>query len=150
LRQGRAPQSGLAVTQRLSRAPGEYRVRTIAARVAGQLKQAGVPVRAGERLRFLLVPGPARARPWELLPDVIPYDRDAYCELLLRAVETVLTPAGVDRGMLENWLIANAGYWGPPGALPPPGADPAEPLFHAQPAQPAAQKRLKASNAARC
>jgi hypothetical protein len=40
-----------------------------------------------------------------------------------------LLPVGVDRRMLDLWLIGNAGYWGPPGTLPPPGADGHAPLL---------------------
>ncbi|MCX6070212.1 MAG: hypothetical protein NTU91_05030, partial [Chloroflexi bacterium] len=47
----------------------------------------------------------------------------------LRAVESLLLPVGVDRSMLDLWLIGNAGYWGPPGTLPPPGADGHAPLL---------------------
>ncbi len=83
----------------------------------------------GERLRFLLVPGPEIARAWELIDGQIPYDREAYTELLLRAVETLLMPVGVDRATLETWLLGHAGYWGPPGTLPPPGVDPRMPLL---------------------
>jgi hypothetical protein len=36
---------------------------------------------------------------------------------------------GVDRDMLDTWLLANAGYWGPPGVLPPPGVDGRLPLL---------------------
>jgi hypothetical protein len=115
--------------QRLARHPHEFTVRTIAARVACELVHAGVTLTPGEKLRFLLVPGPEKARAWELLQNEVPYDREAYTELLLRAVESVLAPVGVDRQMLTTWLLGNAGYWGPPGTLPPPGMDGGQPLL---------------------
>ena len=59
----------------------------------------------------------------------IRYDSQAYTELLLRAVESLLAPVGVDRATLETWLLADAGYWGPPGILPPAGADIRTPLM---------------------
>ncbi len=129
LRAGEAPLEALTVSQRLSRRLEEYRVRTVAARVAAQLLEAGVAVDPGERLRFLLVPGPEKACPWERIKGAPAYDRDAYTELLLRAIESVLAPVGVDRATLETWLLGNAGYWGPPGVLPPPGADAGAPLL---------------------
>jgi hypothetical protein len=93
------------------------------------LANRGVELSPGERLRFLLVPGPEKARAWEHIEGEIAYDREAYSELMLRAVESVFAAVGVDRATLETWLLANAGYWGPPGVLPPPGADIRMPLL---------------------
>jgi DNA polymerase-2 len=129
LRAGNVPGRQLVVSHRLSRQPEEYVVRTAAARVALQLHQNGVALSPGMRLRFLLVPGPEKVRAWELVQGEIPYDRPAYAELLFRVVESVLAPVGVDRSMLETWLLANAGYWGPPGVLPPIGVDGGTPLL---------------------
>lgn len=56
------------------------------------------------------------------------YDTEAYTELLLRAVESLLSPVGVDRATLDTWVLGNSGYWGPPGALPPPQVDIRSPL----------------------
>jgi DNA polymerase-2 len=129
LRAGRVPARELVVTHRLSRRPDEYVVRTVAARVAHQLVQTGVTLSPGERLRFLLVPGPEKAQAWEMIEGQVAYDQQAYTELLLRAVESVFAAVGVDRGTLETWLLGNAGYWGPPGALPPPGINIRAPLL---------------------
>jgi DNA polymerase-2 len=129
LRAGLIPARQLVMRQRLARHPHEFTVRTVAARVARELVHAGVTLTPGETLRFLLVPGPEKARAWELLRDEVPYDREAYTELLLRAVESVLAPVGVDRQMLTTWLLGNAGYWGPPGTLPPMGMDGGQPLL---------------------
>jgi hypothetical protein len=49
----------------------------------------------------------------------------------------LLAPVGVDRATLETWLLADAGYWGPPGILPPAGADIGAPLME-RPRLPAA------------
>ena len=104
-------------------------MRTAAARVAMELEAEGVELYPGERLNFLLVPGPEKARAWELIDGEIPYDRSAYTELMLRAIDSVVAPLGVDRHTLDTWLLGNAGYWGPPGALPPAGVDIATPLL---------------------
>lgn len=139
LQSGRVPPRELVVTHRLSRQPAEFSVRTPAARTARELVQAGVALRPGENLRFLLVPGPEKARAWERLQGDEPYDAAAYTDRLLRGIESLLAPVGVDRATLETWLLAGAGYWGPPGALPPPGADPGAPLLaRARPRPPAA------------
>ncbi len=129
LRAGQVPGRQLVVVHRLSRRPEEYTVRTAAARVAQELEAQGVELYPGERLNFLLVPGPEKARAWELIDGEIPYDRAAYTELMLRAIDSVVAPLGVDRHTLETWLLGNAGYWGPPGALPPAGMDITTPLL---------------------
>jgi DNA polymerase-2 len=51
LRAGEVSPHELVVTHRLSRDPGEFRVRTVAARVARELTQAGIALSPGENLR---------------------------------------------------------------------------------------------------
>ena len=131
LQSGAVPLKELVVTHRLSRSPQEFNVRTHAARVAQELTRSGVQLSPGEKLRFILVPGPKKARAWELIDGDIPYDRRAYRELFLRAVESVLAPVNVDRATIDTWLLGNSGYWGPPGVLPPPGTDICAPLLAA-------------------
>ncbi len=131
LQSGQVALRDLVVTHRLSRQPAEFVVRTAAARTARELVEAGVHLNPGESLRFVLVSGPEKARAWERLTGEESYDRPAYSEMLLRAVESLLAPVGVDRRMLETWLLGNAGYWGPPGILPPPGVDGRAPLLAA-------------------
>jgi DNA polymerase-2 len=131
LRAGHAPLDELIVTHNLSRRPEEFTVRTPAARVAAELTGAGVDLTPGEPLRFLYVPGPEKARAWDLVDAAIPYDDEAYTVLLLRALESLFAPVGVDNRTLALWLLGNAGYWGPPGSLPPPGVDARWPLLAA-------------------
>jgi DNA polymerase-2 len=137
LQAGRVPAKDLVVTHRLSRQLEEYRVRTPAARAAGQLARAGVQLSPGEMMHFIYVSGPEKVRAWEAMEADPIYDSRAYTELLLRAVESLLAPVGVDRATLETWLLADAGYWGPPGILPPAGADISAPLME-RPRLPAA------------
>ena len=150
LQAGRVPAKELVVTHRLSRQLEEYRVRTAAARAAGQLARAGVELSPGEMMHFIYVSGPEKVQAWEAIEarpneaargeaeherlpvdraGQVRYDSQAYTELLLRAVESLLAPVGVDRATLETWLLADAGYWGPPGCLPPAGADIRTPLM---------------------
>ena len=134
LRRGQVPPQELLVTHRMSRPPQEYKVRTAVVRAAAQLQRAGVALRPGERLSFVYVPGPQKVIPWEQVQPPLAYDREVYTDLLLRALESLFAPVGVDRPTLELWLLAGAGYWGPPGALPPPGMDASAPLLaRAQP-----------------
>jgi DNA polymerase-2 len=129
LRAGRAPLDELIVTHNLSRRPEEFTVRTPAARVAAELTEAGVRLSPGEPLRFLFVPGPEKARAWDLIDAPLVYDDEAYTVLLLRALESLFAPVGVDPQTLALWLLGNAGYWGPPGSLPPAGVDARWPLI---------------------
>ncbi|HSB89104.1 MAG TPA: DNA polymerase domain-containing protein [Anaerolineales bacterium] len=129
LRAGQVPLDELIVGHNLSRRPEEFTVRTPAARVAAEFTRAGIQLSPGERLRFIYVSGPEKARAWDLLAASVPYDRQVYTTLFLRAVESLLAAVGVDAATLQTWLLGDAGYWGPPGALPPPGVDGRWPLL---------------------
>ncbi|HEU4759225.1 MAG TPA: DNA polymerase domain-containing protein [Dehalococcoidia bacterium] len=129
LRAGQVPLEELIVAHNLSRRPEEFTVRTPAARVAAEFTRAGIQLSPGERLRFLYVSGPEKARAWDLLEAPALYDRQAYTKLFLRAVESLLAAVGVDAATLETWLLGDAGYWGPPGTLPPRGVDGRWPLL---------------------
>ena len=61
LRAGRVPVEELAVTRRLSKAPGEYVANTVAAAVTRELCGRGVPLRPGSKIRYLLADGKGRA-----------------------------------------------------------------------------------------
>ncbi|CAG0945354.1 hypothetical protein ANRL1_02291 [Anaerolineae bacterium] len=68
-----------------------------------------------------------RARPFIYYRGQEPYDAEKYVELLLRAVETVLTPLGIKRSQIDAWVKEGTGeaerlqlyapkkveYWGP-------------------------------------
>jgi DNA polymerase-2 len=122
LRAGEVPVRELVVRHNLSRKLEEFTVRTAAARAAGQMARAGIELSPGESVRFVYSPGPEKARAWDLIEGEIPYDREVYTELLTRAVHTVVMALGVDRQTLDMWLLGGAGYWGPPGSLPPAGS----------------------------
>jgi DNA polymerase-2 len=126
---GEVPLKELLVSHRMSRQLEDYVVRTVAVRAATQLSRAGVQLSPGQSVHFLYTPGQERVRSWELIDEPVPYDREAYTELFLRAMENILMPVGVGRRTLETWLMGNAGYWGPPGTLPPPGVDSGIPLL---------------------
>jgi DNA polymerase-2 len=131
LRTGEVPLKELLVSHRMSRQLEDYVVRTVAVRAATELSRAGVELSPGQSVHFLYTPGRERVRAWELIEGPVPYDKEAYTELFLRAMENILMPVGVSRATLETWLLGNAGYWGPPGTLPPPGADIGFPLLEA-------------------
>ena len=109
LRAGQVPFEELAITQRLSRDPREYTKSTLNAIVANQLLDGGVALTPGESIRYVIVEHQAkarddRARALEHLNGSMGYDAERYAELLLRAVETLLVPAGISAEMLRQWM----------------------------------------------
>ena len=143
LRAGRVPLAELVVRHNLSRKLEEFVVRTAAARAAAELARADVDLSPGEAVRFVYTPGPEKARAWDLIEGEIPYDREVYTELLARAVQTMVMALGVDRATVDTWLLGGTGYWGPPGALPPAGADLHAPLLHEHRGEGAFARRVR-------
>jgi DNA polymerase elongation subunit (family B) len=110
LRSGQVPLEELAITQTLSRDPRAYIQHTLNAIVAQQLLASGVELSAGHRIHYVIVEHQAkahadRARALEHLDGSLGYDAERYGELLLRAVEAVLAPAGIRADTLQQ-LIA--------------------------------------------
>jgi hypothetical protein len=84
-------------------------------------------------MRYVIVENKAkasrdRARALEHFDGSLGYDAERYAELLLRAVETLLVPAGVNAEMLQQWVAkalppnhvrtrlaekTRSVYWGP-------------------------------------
>lgn len=106
LRAGRVPMEDLLVGQRLTRAVEEYTVPSPSARAAAQLKKIGKHMRAGQRVRFLLLRGQPDVHAWDLpeLPDPARLDLSRYRELLMRAASSVTQPLGLDQPGLEAWV----------------------------------------------
>ena len=99
----------LALTYRLTRDPQEYRHNTLNAIVAQQLSQRGVSLHPGESIRYVITDAKARdpharARPVDLMDSSCGYDVEKYAELLLRAMATILQPAGLDQAQIEQRL----------------------------------------------
>lgn len=109
LRSGQVPFEELTITQRLSRDPREYKTNTLNAVVAHQLQDSGVELTPGESIRYVIVEYGAkarddRARALEHLDGSLGYDAERYGELLLRAIETLLAPAGITKEMFQDWI----------------------------------------------
>ena len=97
----------LVLTYRLTRNPHEYRHNTLNAIVARQLSQRGVCLHPGESIRYVITDAQARdpharARPVDLMDASCSYDVEKYAEHLLRAVATILQPAGLDQEQIEQ------------------------------------------------
>jgi DNA polymerase-2 len=121
LRARRIPLKSLVASQKLSKELDDYLVPSPAARAAIQLRDAGKIVKQGQRVRFLYTLGYPGVYAWDLpgQPNPSILDVSHYQELLFRAARTLLEPLGVDEETLRDWLYSDAGYFGPPGTLPP-------------------------------
>ncbi len=102
LRSQKVDYRDLALTYRLTRDPHEYRHNTLNAIVAQQLSQRGVRLHPGESICYVITDAKARdpdarARPVDLMNSSDGYDAEKYAELLLRAMATILQPAGLSQ-----------------------------------------------------
>ena len=110
LREYRIPLHEFVVRQTLSRTSNEYRGTSSVATAIRQLEAMGKTFRPGQTIRFVYTMGPTRVHAWDLpsLPDIRSLDVHRYIKLLMRAVETALTPFGFSRGELDEWVFDNA------------------------------------------
>ena len=109
IRDGKIPLHEFVVRQTLSRTSNEYRGPSSVAEAVRQLEEAGKSLRPGQTVRFVYTRGRPRVRAWDLPspPNPLSLDTPRYVDLLLRAAETVLTPLGMSRRELEEWLFEN-------------------------------------------
>jgi DNA polymerase elongation subunit (family B) len=100
----------LMLTIRVSQPLEEYRTRSLTYAALRQLKSAGISVRPGEHVRFLVRDSKARRLASrvvvaEFAAEGESYDREYYAELLLRAGESLLLPFGYDRDVLRELIL---------------------------------------------
>lgn len=121
LRAGRADPLDLVIRCRLSLDPAEYRHRTAGADAIRALEEAGVSLRPGETVEYVLVDASGRKKPLKALPLGLyafeeGYDIGAYTRLALKAMETLLGPFGWNVDALERRLAERE--------IPPPAPEP--------------------------
>lgn len=92
LRDGGVAPEELVICKRLTRAPGEYKKNNVTAIVARQLDRAGVNLRPGEPIDFIVTDldstlADDRVRAWTLWESWRGYDVEAYCKALEKAFE---------------------------------------------------------------
>jgi DNA polymerase-2 len=97
----------LVLTYRLTREPQDYQHNTLNSIVARQLAKNGVSLQPGEAIQYIITKAKSRqpndrAQALELFDPMAGYDVEKYSELLLRAMETILQPAGLDRSQIER------------------------------------------------
>ena len=107
LRSRQVDRGDLVLTYRLTRDPQDYRHNTLNAIVARQLAQRGVSLHPGEAIHYIITDAQARdprarAQAFDLMDPACDYDVEKYAELLLRAMATILQPAGLDQKQIEQ------------------------------------------------
>ena len=110
LRQGKVAVSKLIVQQRLSRPWEDYTVLSPAARAARQLAAVGKVRYPGQRVAFVFTRDVEGVQAWDLPQVVTPQavDVDRYVVLMLRALDSLLRPFGIQPEWVRQWVL---GEW---------------------------------------
>jgi DNA polymerase elongation subunit (family B) len=106
LRSGNIPVEDLVIQKRLSKNPKEYKHMVLQAIAANQLAKENAEVNAGQFISFVITSNRSklqnnRVLAFDLCRNYHTYDAEAYINLLLSAVETILTPFGFDKTRLS-------------------------------------------------
>ena len=99
LRAGNADPLELVVRQHLSQEVEVYSTNTANAAAAKALQDAGIELRPGETVEYIIVDATGKKKPAKSVPLLLysfdeGYDIEKYTELALKAVETLLLPFG--------------------------------------------------------
>jgi DNA polymerase elongation subunit (family B) len=105
----------LVVAQTLSRDLQDFKAGSPASTAAFQLQKEGKLIRAGQTVEYIRVKGKPNSLSWHLVRDerAIDLDTQWYCDQLLRAADEILSPFGVPKDTLEDWLNDRGVYWLP-------------------------------------
>ncbi|MFI5251878.1 MAG: DNA polymerase domain-containing protein [Bacteroidota bacterium] len=113
LRSGRVNPKELVLRRRVQKEVDAYASNTVNALVVRELKHFGITVRAGETIEFIIIDQSGK-RDAQKAKSMLTYDLadgydiGKYTELLLKAIETLLSPFGYDLKTLEQYYgIAN-------------------------------------------
>ncbi|MEW6512040.1 MAG: DNA polymerase domain-containing protein [Bacteroidota bacterium] len=107
LRAGQVDPLELVVRRHLSREVEEYTTNTANAAAAKALDETGVRLAPGEMVEYVIVDMSGKKKPMKAIPVALysvdeGYDIEAYTELVLKAVETLLLPFGYDVARLRQ------------------------------------------------
>ncbi len=108
LRDGNIDPSELVLRRRVQKDASEYSNNNVNAMVVRELAQFGVNIQAGEVIEYVIVDrtgkrDPQKAKSLLTYQHEDGYDIEKYTELLLKAVETLLSPFGYDLKKLGNY-----------------------------------------------
>ena len=106
LRRGDVDPAELVITKRVSKSLDQYTQRTQTVAALRRADHLGLDRHPGEDVEYVVVDDGRRSRERvQLAHEVLSgYDGEYYCELALRAAESVVAPLGWDRGRLERHL----------------------------------------------
>jgi DNA polymerase elongation subunit (family B) len=95
----------MLINGKVSYALDAYKASTAAVRAARQMEAAGMPIRPGQRIRFLFTKGETDVFAWELGKPFDPkmLDTEKYTKLLAKAGAAALMPFGLDPNLLIEW-----------------------------------------------
>lgn len=107
LRTGQTPIRELVIRKRLSKKPKEYKHRVLQAIAASQLAKEDAAPNPGESVSYIITDNKSknpnrRILPLKLNKNNHNYDAEAYVNLLLSAVETILKPFEFDKTLLQR------------------------------------------------
>ncbi len=113
LRAGAIPVEDLLITQRLSRAPSDYKVPSPGGKAAKQLEMLGKNIQPGMRVQFMFTHTDLGVTAWQaghpMHIDTI--DTERYIRLLVRAVHNIISVFGIDEDLIREqvsgqlWLL---------------------------------------------
>lgn len=110
LQAGLVPPEHLVINGKVSYALDAYRSSTAAVRAARQMEAAGMPIRPGQRIRFLYTQGEPDVFAWDLGKPFNPalLNKSRYVGLLAKAGASVLLPFGIAPELLIAWSGSGA------------------------------------------
>lgn len=108
LKSDELPYNELIINGKVSFALDAYKTTTPSVRAAKQMEAAGIPVRPGQRIRFLYTLGDPDVFAWDVGACFDPklLNRSKYVELLAKAAASVLMPFGIDSKRLQEWVVS--------------------------------------------
>jgi DNA polymerase elongation subunit (family B) len=109
LHNGRVNPMELVLRRRIQKGVSEYANNNLNAMVVRELEQFGITIQAGEIIEFIIIDQTGKRdaqKAKSLLTYNLPdgYDIEKYTELLLKAVETLLSPFGYDLEKLKEYF----------------------------------------------
>jgi len=108
LRSGRVDPRELVVRRRIQKEGDEYANNNLSAMVVRELAQFKINVQPGETIEFIIIDQTGKREPQKAKSLLTyqhwdGYDIEKYTELLLKAVETLLSPFGYDLEKLQTY-----------------------------------------------
>jgi DNA polymerase elongation subunit (family B) len=106
LRSGKADPHELVIRRHISQEADQYTNRSTNAEAVKALAEAGIKLKPGEMVEYIIVDATGKKKPVKAVPLVLysledGYDIDKYTAMALKTIETLLSPFGWDVERLE-------------------------------------------------